>query len=238
VSDAFRIGHGYDLHRLEPCAPAGAGRPFVLGGVAIAHDRGPVGHSDGDALLHAATDAILGALGMPDIGQLFPDTDAAWLGQDSALFVREAAKRMRAAGWEIGNMDMTVICERPKIGHVPTHEARARRALPQGAPILEALSLHSSVKFRRLQSTSCANASPRSRTSSSLRRAVRRQRDRRKDHPNVIVNTHATFRWRHGLFARSTSTRSAAEARHVHLPGGQHRGGAPRLHPSTTSTRR
>lgn len=116
MSDAFRIGHGYDLHRLEPSAPAGAGRPFVLGGVAIAHDRGPVGHSDGDALLHAATDAILGALGMPDIGQLFPDTDAAWLGQDSALFVREAAKRMRGAGWEIGNMDMTVICERPKIG--------------------------------------------------------------------------------------------------------------------------
>ncbi|MBL9141075.1 MAG: 2-C-methyl-D-erythritol 2,4-cyclodiphosphate synthase [Phycisphaerae bacterium] len=112
----FRIGHGYDLHRLEPCAPLGAGRPFVLGGVAIAHDRGPVGHSDGDALLHAATDAILGALGLPDIGQLFPDTDAKWEGQDSSLFAIEAARRMRDAGWDIGNMDMTVVCERPKIG--------------------------------------------------------------------------------------------------------------------------
>ena len=80
------------------------------------HDRGPVGHSDGDVLLHAVTDAILGALGLPDIGQLFPDTDPRWEGGDSALFLREAATRMRAAGHEIGNMDMTVICERPKIG--------------------------------------------------------------------------------------------------------------------------
>lgn len=114
--DALRIGHGYDLHRLEPLAPAGAGRPFVLGGVRIDHERGPVGHSDGDALLHAATDAILGALGMPDIGQLFPDTDPAWEGRESRVFAEEAARRMRAAGWDIGNMDMTVICERPKIG--------------------------------------------------------------------------------------------------------------------------
>lgn len=113
-----RIGHGYDLHRLEPVAPEGAGRPFILGGVRIAHDRGPVGHSDGDALLHAVTDAILGALGLPDIGQLFPDTDPAHDGQDSAVFLQEAARRMRAAGWEVGNLDMTVICERPKIGPV------------------------------------------------------------------------------------------------------------------------
>jgi 2-C-methyl-D-erythritol 2,4-cyclodiphosphate synthase len=111
-----RIGHGYDLHRLEPIAPAGAGRRFVLGGVHIAHERGPVGHSDGDALLHAATDALLGALGLPDIGQIFPDTDPAWEGADSRVFAEEAARRMRGAGWEIGNMDMTVICERPKIG--------------------------------------------------------------------------------------------------------------------------
>lgn len=112
----MRIGHGYDLHRLEPVAPAGQGRPFILGGVRIEHERGPVGHSDGDVLLHAVTDAILGALGLPDIGQLFPDTDPRWEGGDSALFLTEAAARMRAAGYEIGNMDMTVICERPKIG--------------------------------------------------------------------------------------------------------------------------
>ena len=113
---AFRIGHGYDLHRLEPCAPHGAGRPFVLGGVRFEHDRGPVAHSDGDVLMHAVTDAILGALGEPDIGQLFPDGAAENEGRDSRVFLEEAARRMRARGWTVGNMDMTVICERPKMG--------------------------------------------------------------------------------------------------------------------------
>ena len=111
-----RIGHGYDLHRLEPVAPAGAGRPFVLGGVRVPRDRGPVGPSDGDALLHAITDAILGALGEPDIGQLLPDNDARWDGQDSELFLVEALRRMRERGLRVGNLDATVICERPKIG--------------------------------------------------------------------------------------------------------------------------
>lgn len=114
----MRIGHGYDLHRLEPLPPHGAGRPFVLGGVHVPHDRGPVGHSDGDALLHAVTDAILGAMGEPDIGQLFPDTDPAWAGKDSAHFLAEAVRRMRSAGLRVGNLDATVICERPKIGPV------------------------------------------------------------------------------------------------------------------------
>ena len=111
-----RIGHGYDLHRLEPRAPAGAGRPLVIGGVRFEHDRGPVAHSDGDVLLHAVTDAILGALGAPDIGQLFPDTAPENDGRDSRVFLEEAVRRMRARGWAIGNMDMTVICERPKMG--------------------------------------------------------------------------------------------------------------------------
>lgn len=110
-----RIGHGYDLHRLEPCVPMGNGRPFVLGGIRFEHDRGPVAHSDGDVLMHAVTDAILGAIGAPDIGQLFPDTAPENDGRDSRVFLEEAARRMRAAGWEIGNMDMTVICERPKL---------------------------------------------------------------------------------------------------------------------------
>ena len=113
-----RIGHGYDLHRLEPVAPAGAGRPFVLGGLSIEHDRGPVGHSDGDALLHAVTDAILGALAEPDIGQLFSDRDPRWDGVDSTIFLAEAVRRMKARGLRIGNVDATVICERPKIGPV------------------------------------------------------------------------------------------------------------------------
>lgn len=112
----FRIGHGYDLHRLEPCAPAGTGRPFVLGGVRFEHDRGPVAHSDGDVLMHAVTDAILGALGEPDIGQLFPDNAPENDGRDSRVFLEEAVRRMRAHGWTVGNMDMTVICERPKMG--------------------------------------------------------------------------------------------------------------------------
>ncbi|MFM7807908.1 MAG: 2-C-methyl-D-erythritol 2,4-cyclodiphosphate synthase [Planctomycetota bacterium] len=129
----MRIGHGYNLHRLEPMAPDGAGRPFVLGGVRVPHDRGPVGHSDGDALLHAVTDAILGAMAQPDIGQLFPDTDPTWAGQDSARFLAEAVRRMRAAGIRVGNLDATVICERPKIGPVK-HAIRANLARLLGSP--------------------------------------------------------------------------------------------------------
>ena len=112
----FRIGHGYDLHRLEPIAPNGSGRPFVLGGLPFEHDRGPVGHSDGDALLHAITDALLGALGEADIGQRFPDTDPAHDGADSRIFLDAARRRVDEAGFEIGNLDATVILERPKIG--------------------------------------------------------------------------------------------------------------------------
>ncbi|MEO1717645.1 MAG: 2-C-methyl-D-erythritol 2,4-cyclodiphosphate synthase [Planctomycetota bacterium] len=131
--DDFRVGHGYDLHRLET-AEAG-GRPMVLGGVAIEHDRGPVGHSDGDALLHAATDGILGALGLPDIGELFPNTDPRWDGADSAVFLGEAVKRMARAGWSIVNLDATVILERPKLAPVKA-EIRARLAELLGVDLL------------------------------------------------------------------------------------------------------
>jgi 2-C-methyl-D-erythritol 2,4-cyclodiphosphate synthase len=116
ISQSLRIGHGYDLHRLEPVAPLGEGRPLVLAGVPINHDKGPVGHSDGDAVLHAVTDAILGALAEPDIGQLFPDNAPENEGRDSADFLREATKRMTAHGYALGNVDITIICEKPKIG--------------------------------------------------------------------------------------------------------------------------
>jgi 2-C-methyl-D-erythritol 2,4-cyclodiphosphate synthase len=112
---SLRIGHGYDLHRLEPPPPSGNGRPFILGGVGFDHPVGPVGHSDGDVVYHAVTDAILGALGEPDIGQLFADDDPRWKGEDSSVFLAEAARRMTAAGFAIVNLDVTVICERPKL---------------------------------------------------------------------------------------------------------------------------
>ena len=112
----MRIGHGYDLHRLEPVAPDGPGRPFVLAGVGFDHPSGPVGHSDGDAVFHAVTDALLGAIGAPDIGQLFPDTDPAHENADSSVFLEAAAKRVTSCGYRVGNLDITVICERPRIG--------------------------------------------------------------------------------------------------------------------------
>lgn len=105
-----RIGHGFDLHRLEP------GRDLIVCGVTLDHERGCDAHSDGDVVYHAVTDALLGALGQEDIGQLFPDNDPAWKGADSAVFVREAAKRMADAGYAIGNLDVTIILERPKLG--------------------------------------------------------------------------------------------------------------------------
>lgn len=115
LTHAFRIGHGYDLHRLEAPPPEGAGRPFVLAGARFEHPVGPVGHSDGDAVYHAVVDALLGALGQPDIGQAFPDTDPAWDGQDSAHFMEAARRRVAELGFAVVNLDVTVICERPKL---------------------------------------------------------------------------------------------------------------------------
>ena len=131
---AWRVGHGYDLHRLEARPPAGRGRDLVLGGVRLAHDRGPVSHSDGDAVLHALTDAILGGIAGPDIGELFPDTEARHESRDSVEFLREAVRMARAAGWHVGNADCTVILERPKImPHKGAMRENIARAL--GVPI-------------------------------------------------------------------------------------------------------
>lgn len=105
----IRVGQGYDVHALVP------GRKLILGGVDIPHDRGLLGHSDADALLHAITDALFGAAGLGDIGRHFPDTDARFAGADSRVLLREAARRVREAGYEIGNVDATVIAQAPKL---------------------------------------------------------------------------------------------------------------------------
>jgi 2-C-methyl-D-erythritol 2,4-cyclodiphosphate synthase len=105
----IRIGEGWDIHALVD------GRKLILGGVEIPHTKGLLGHSDADALLHAITDALLGAAAMGDIGTHFPDTDAAFKGADSALLLQEAARRVRTQGFEIGNVDSTVVAQAPKL---------------------------------------------------------------------------------------------------------------------------
>lgn len=117
----FRIGQGYDCHALVP------GRPLIIGGVTIPHATGLLGHSDADVLLHAITDALLGAAALGDIGKHFPDTDAQFSGADSRALLREAAKRVAAAGYAIGNVDATIIAQAPKmaphIGQMIVHIA-------------------------------------------------------------------------------------------------------------------
>jgi 2-C-methyl-D-erythritol 2,4-cyclodiphosphate synthase len=105
----IRVGQGCDVHALVP------GRKLILGGVTIPHSAGLLGHSDADALLHAITDAILGAAGLGDIGRMFPDTDERWKGADSRVLLRGAAEAVRAAGWRVGNIDCTVIAQVPRI---------------------------------------------------------------------------------------------------------------------------
>ena len=109
MSIPFRIGQGYDVHALTP------GRKLILGGVEIPHDRGLLGHSDADALLHAITDALLGAAGLGDIGGMFPDTAAQWEGADSRTLLRGAMQAVGEAGWKVGNVDATIIAQAPRI---------------------------------------------------------------------------------------------------------------------------
>ena len=105
----FRIGHGYDVHRLVE------GRRLILGGVDIPFERGLLGHSDADVLVHAIMDAILGAAALGDIGKLFPDTDERYSGADSLELMGEVMRALREAGYELGNVDSTVIAQRPKL---------------------------------------------------------------------------------------------------------------------------
>ena len=105
----FRVGLGHDTHRLI------AGRPLILGGVRIEHELGLDGHSDADVLLHAITDALLGAAALGDIGELFPNTDPRWANADSAIFVQAALSKLGELGWKIVNLDCTIHAERPKL---------------------------------------------------------------------------------------------------------------------------
>lgn len=124
----FRIGEGWDVHALVP------GRRLVIGGVTIEHSMGLLGHSDADVLLHAITDAILGASALGDIGSHFPDTDATFRGADSSVLLAEAARRVRAAGYEIGNIDSTVVAQAPRLAaHIPAMRASIAKALGIGA---------------------------------------------------------------------------------------------------------
>jgi 2-C-methyl-D-erythritol 2,4-cyclodiphosphate synthase len=125
---SFRIGSGHDTHRLVE------GRPLILGGVRIEHPRGLAGHSDADAVLHAVTDALLGAAALGDIGDLFPDTDPRWKDADSRLFLNETLTRLNRGGWRPVNVDVTIFAQEPKLGPVKA-AIRANLAELLGLPL-------------------------------------------------------------------------------------------------------
>lgn len=118
----MRVGIGHDTHRLVE------GRPLILGGVAIDHPRGLAGHSDADVVLHALTDALLGAAGMGDIGDAYPDTDPAFKDCDSTVFLRETLERLRESGWKVVNADVIIFAQEPRLGPV---KGRIRRRLAE-----------------------------------------------------------------------------------------------------------
>lgn len=136
----IRVGQGFDIHRFadEPIE----GRVLILGGVSFPGERALVGHSDADVIAHAASDALLGAAGLGDIGQHYPDTDPAWKGADSLRILRDVALKVRDAGWRIGNVDCSVVCEQPKIAPVRDEMTRLLSEAA-GAPV--------SVKGRRAE---------------------------------------------------------------------------------------
>ena len=137
---SIRIGHGYDVHAF------GDGDHVMLGGVRVAHDRGVLAHSDGDVVLHALCDAILGALALGDIGAHFPPTDPQWRGADSRSFLRHCARLASDRGWKVGNVDATVVCERPKVG---PHARAMRQAIAADLGIaLDAVSVKATTSER------------------------------------------------------------------------------------------
>jgi len=123
----FRTGYGFDYHEFRP------GIPLKIGGITLPHDKGLGGHSDGDVLLHAITDALLGAIASPDIGTLFPPSDPKWKGADSVIFLREALKRVHDAGYEVANVDSSLILAAPKIGpHAASIRGKVAEILGSG----------------------------------------------------------------------------------------------------------
>jgi 2-C-methyl-D-erythritol 2,4-cyclodiphosphate synthase len=136
---SMRVGLGFDVHRLV------AGRKCVLGGIELPHDTGPAGHSDGDAVLHAVTDAVLGAAGEDDLGTLFPDTDQEWKGADSAALLTAAMKLVHAAGFRVESLDVVIATEGPRIAH---HRAAMRARL---AELLDADPRAVNVKGKTLE---------------------------------------------------------------------------------------
>ena len=120
----MRIGHGYDVHKLVPC------RDLILGGVKIEYHLGLLGHSDADVLLHAVSDALLGAAGLGDIGKHFPDSDPQYKGADSLILLRRVAEKVAAKGYRVGNVDVTMIAQAPKLRpHIPQMEKNIADAL-------------------------------------------------------------------------------------------------------------
>lgn len=142
----MRIGYGFDSHEFHP------GIPLKIGGVTVPHDKGLGGHSDGDVLLHAITDALLGAIAGPDIGTLFPPGDPKWKGADSAVFLREALKRVRDAGYAIANIDATLVLAAPKIG---PHTAAIRNRVAELFGIADRCV---GLKAKTPEGLNCANA--------------------------------------------------------------------------------
>ena len=134
----MRIGHGYDVHRLVE------GRPLILGGVTVPYEKGLLGHSDADVLTHAVMDAVLGAAALGDIGQHFPDTDPAYAGADSLALARAVAELLAKAGWQVGNIDATILCQRPKLApHIPAMRRHLADAF--GLPV-EAVSVKATTE--------------------------------------------------------------------------------------------
>lgn len=120
----LRVGHGYDVHRLV------AGRALILGGVTVPFDRGLLGHSDADVLTHAVMDALLGAAALGDIGKLFPDSDAAYAGADSIALLERVTALLREHGWQVGNVDATVVAQTPKLApYIPEMRRRLAEAM-------------------------------------------------------------------------------------------------------------
>jgi 2-C-methyl-D-erythritol 2,4-cyclodiphosphate synthase len=155
----MRIGYGFDSHEFR------AGIPLKIGGITLSHDRGLGGHSDGDVLLHAITDALLGAIAAPDIGALFPPSDPKWKGADSVLFLHEALKRVKDAGYGIANVDATLILATPKIGpHAAAIRVRVGKLLgvdadrvglkaktPEGLNLENAAIVHAAVLLEKIK---------------------------------------------------------------------------------------